>query len=110
MSTLALGGEWPHADRSPAPPRARVERADAQLQMPGGDAAEVEQVVEQLRLQPRVALDGLERRALALAVQRPRAQNLHPAEDGVERHPQLARRLGQERRPILFVAHQRRTT
>src|SRR6185369_6935541 len=47
------------------------------------------------------ALDGLERLPPLLLVTVGSAQYLHPAEDGVERHAQLARRLGQEHRPII---------
>ena len=74
-----------------------VDGAHAQLELPGADARQVQEIVEQLRLQARVTLDGLERRPPLLLVTVGSAQYLHPAQDGVQRHAQLAGRLGQQR-------------
>ena len=68
----------------------------------GDDPVHVEQVLDQLRLRARVALDRLEARGAVSASSASRAQqDLGPAEDRVERRAQLVR----ERREEL-VLHQ----
>ena len=62
----------------------------------GDDAAHVEQVLDELRLGARVALDRVEALLQVLGVARPGRQQLRPAEDGVERRAQLVRQGGQK--------------
>src|SRR3954466_11027771 len=66
-------------------------------QLPGDDAGDVEDVLDELRLGAGIALDGLER-AIELLASRRRAgaQDPRPAEDGVEGRPQLVGDGGEE--------------
>ena len=67
------------------------------LELAGDDARDVEDVLDQLRLQLRVAaddVDGLADRVRAR--DRAAEQHLHPAEDRVQRRAQLVRERGQE--------------
>ena len=84
--------------------RAQVDRRRLHPELAGHDARDVEQVVDQLRLQARVALDHLERvRHLSrrhLLV----AQHRGPAQDRRERRAQLVRERRQELVLELVVA------
>ena len=59
-------------------------------------ARDVEDVVDQLCLQSRVAADGVDRLAGSRRRQVAALQQLHPADDGTERRAQLVRQRGQE--------------
>ena len=83
--------------------RERMQRLQVEPELARVDAAHVEQVVDELRLDPRVALDGLEAGQHLLGAAGGDAQHLGPAEDGVERRAQLVRQRGQE--VVLGVAH-----
>ena len=76
---------------------AQVDATHLHAQLAGDDPRDVEDVVHQLRLDARVAFDGLQRPPqLLLALQRAGAEHAGPAEDGVERRPQLVRDGGEE--------------
>ena len=93
---------------SPPPPAARPRarprrRRRAQIgfelepQLAGDDARDVEDVLDELGLRPRVALDGLERPAERRRLRPRRSRSMpRPAEDGVERRAQLVRDGGEE--------------
>ena len=69
---------------------ARSTGSTVEPQLAGHDAADVQQILDELGLGARVALDGLERAlAPSPAAGAPRAQHLHPAQDGRERRAQL---------------------
>ena len=70
--------------------------AGLELQLAGDDARDVEHVLDQARLGPRVPLEARERALDDLRVPRRHAQNLQPAEDGVERRAQLVRERREE--------------
>ena len=76
---------------------AEVDRRGSEPELAGDDARDVEQVLDELGLRPRVALDGLERaRRSARGVELAAAEQLRPAEHGVERRAQLVRDGRQE--------------
>jgi hypothetical protein len=78
-----LGGRGHHGPH--------VERRHVELELAGDDARDVEQLVDELPLQPRVALDHVER-LLALAGADPAgAQHAGPPEDRRQRRAQLVR-------------------
>ena len=62
----------------------------------GDDAAHVQQVVDELRLRAGVALDGVDALAEVLGRELVQAQELRPAEDGIERGAQLVRQRGEK--------------
>ena len=65
--------------------------------MPLTDARDVEQVLDELRLRLRVALDGLEAARRACSASSPsRAQHRGPSEDRVERRAELVRERREE--------------
>src|SRR4030095_334958 len=70
--------------------------ADIQPQRARGDAAHVEEVLDELRLDTRVALDDLEPALEVDGAHARHAQDLRPPENRVERRPQLVRQGGQE--------------
>ena len=78
-------------------------RLDVEAHLAGGDAAHVEQVFDELRLHARVALDRLEPLLQIRSSLRAAPQDLRPAEDRVERRPQLVRQRGEEL--VLHLAH-----
>ena len=75
---------------------AEIHLADVEQQLAGGDARDVEQVLDQLRLGVRVAIDALERVLASLRRQLAAPQQVHPADDGVERRAELVRERGEE--------------
>ena len=76
--------------------RLQINGRDLELQRAAAGLARVQQRLDEPRLRGRVALDGLDRAGLLLVAQRAGPQQLHPAEDGVERRAQLVRHRGQE--------------
>ena len=86
-----------------------VERPVIEPQLAADDARDFEEVLDQPGLHLRVALDLLERAIDRRRRHRVGAQQLGPAEDGVERRAQLVRQRGQELvlQPVrLALAHQ----
>ena len=92
------------AHRDPARVGGRLDRVDRRLDdrrevdgcissrtRAADDARHVEQIVDELRLHARVAVDDVERLGLAGRVERAQLEHRHPAEDGVERRAQLVR-------------------
>ena len=71
-------------------------RAQLETQLAGHDARDVEDVGDQLFLDVRVALDGLERARHRGAVQLAHAQQPRPPEHGIERRAQLVGERGEE--------------
>ena len=78
----------------------KVQPLDVEAEVAGDDAGDVEQVVDELGLGLRIPLDGREPLLQVLGVDLAGAEDLGPAEDGVERRAQLVRERGQE-----FVLH-----
>ena len=60
------------------------------------DPGDVEQVLDELGLDLGVAVDGVEALLDVLVVELARAEQSRPADDGVERRPQLVRERGEE--------------
>ena len=79
--------------------RRQVRRAQLEPQLAGDDPRHVEDVGDQLLLQPRVALDRFERARGALGVQFADAQEARPSEHGVQRRTELVR----QRREKIFL-------
>ncbi len=75
---------------------AQLDRLEVEPELAGDDARDVEQVVDQLRLERALRSIVSSARAPAAAIELAGAQHLHPAEDGVERGPQLVGEGGQE--------------
>ena len=73
-----------------------VDRPDVQAQHAGDDAGDIEEVVDDLGLSPRIALDRLQRIADGRRVKRPRSQHAGPSDDRRQRCAQLVRDRGQE--------------
>src|SRR5204863_9806857 len=69
------------------------------------DARHVEELVDDLRLRPRAVVDRLTGAVAPPLVNRAAVQHIGPAEDGVERSPQLVRHDGEELilQPIRFL-------
>jgi hypothetical protein len=63
--------------------------ADLQPQLARGDAGDLEQVLDQARLRPGVALDAFQPAFARGAVRIRRSQHPRPAEHGVHRRAQL---------------------
>jgi hypothetical protein len=59
-------------------------------------ARDVEQILDELCLNARIPLDGLERPPMHGRLHRALAQHVRPAEHGVERRPELVRQGRQE--------------
>ena len=76
--------------------RRRIHGADLEEQLSGIDAARVEQVLDELRLHARVALDRLQTPHDVRFVLAADAKHLAPAEDRVERRAQLVRERREE--------------
>ena len=75
----------------------RVEPLPLELQLARRDARHVEQVGDQLGLDAGVALDGVDARDhVGVAAGDALLEQLRPADDGVERRPQLVRQRRQE--------------
>ena len=72
-----------------------------QVQPPGDDARDVEEVGNELRLQLCVAVDHLERAPRAAGIEHALHHHPRPADDSVERRAQLVRQRGEE---IVFGA------
>ena len=81
--------------------RRQLHRPQLETQLAGHDARDVEDVGDQLFLDVRVALDGLQRAGHRGAVQLAHAQQPRPAEHGIQRRAQLVGQRGEE---ILFRA------
>ena len=77
-----------------------VQPLDVEAEVARDDAGDVEQVFDELGLDLGVPLDGREPFLQVLGVDLAGAEDLGPAEDGVERRAQLVREGGQE-----FVLH-----
>ena len=73
-----------------------LHRLDAEVQRARHDAADIEQVLDQLGLRSRIALDRIERALLTVGGHGAGAKHLHPAENGVERGAQLVADGGDE--------------
>ncbi len=69
--------------------RAEVHVAHVQQQLARRDAGHVEQVLDQPRLCVRVAVDALERVVHLVGRELPAAEQVHPADDRVERRAEL---------------------
>src|SRR5205085_12306700 len=69
----------------------QVDVRGLEAQLARDDAAHVEQIVDELRLCVRVALDRLERMLGLVLAQLSAAQHADPTDDRVERRPQLVR-------------------
>jgi hypothetical protein len=67
-----------------------------EAQGPGGDARNVQQVLDQLRLRARVAFDRLQRADALFLGQLRGTQHVCPAEHGIQRCAQLVRDGGQK--------------
>ena len=65
-------------------------------QLAADDPRDVEDVLDQLRLQPRVPADHFDRLLRACGGEGAALQHRHPAQDRVQRRPQLVRERGQE--------------
>ena len=81
----------------------RLHRLHVEAHLAGGDAGHVEQVLDQLGLRARVALDHLHRPQQLLALHAAGGDDLRPAEDRAERRAQLVRQRGEEL--VLELAH-----
>ena len=75
---------------------ADVDGPELEAQLAGDDARDVQQVVDELGLQLRVAVDHLQRALGGGGVERPALQHAHPAEHCRERCAQLVRERGEE--------------
>src|SRR5262249_44050838 len=71
--------------------RGEVDGADLEPELAGHDARDVEEIVDELRLRLRVALDRLERAPRLLLVESPATQHARPREDRRERGAELVR-------------------
>ena len=71
--------------------RSQSKRPQVEAKLPRHDARYIEQVVDEIGLLPRVAFDDLERVGHPFACHPLRAQQIDPAEDDVQRRPQLVR-------------------
>ena len=78
----------------------KVDAFKPDLELARHDPRHVQQIVDELGLDLRVPLDRVERAVHDLGRQIALAQHVGPAQDGVERGPQLVRERGQE-----FVLH-----
>ncbi len=68
-----------------------VDRQHLEPHRAADDARHVEEILDELRLHARVAVDDLERLGLSGRVERAELEHRDPAEDGVERRAQLVR-------------------
>ena len=75
---------------------AHVEQLAIEVQLVAGDARDVEQVADQARLCFRVAADDREAVTRSVGADAALLQHPRPAEDRVERRPQLVRQRGEE--------------
>ena len=75
---------------------AQVHRLAAQLELAGDDARKLDEIFDDPRLRLRVALDARHGTFDRLGIHVGRADDLQPAEHGVERCPQLVRHRGKE--------------
>ena len=57
--------------------------AQVEAQLPGNDPGNIEEVLDQLRLQPGVAFDDLDRLPRCLRIEIPARQQTRPAQDGI---------------------------
>ena len=74
---------------------ARFDRADVQPQLTGIDPAQVQEVLDQLRLDPHALLDHVQAPLEFLRAPAP-PQHVRPAQDGAQRTAQIVRDDGQE--------------
>ena len=93
---------WPPADggEGGVDDVGEVEPLDVEAELAGDDAGDVEQVLDDLGLGPGIPLDGGEALLDVVGIDLAGAEDLGPAEDGVERGAQLVGERGQE-----FVLH-----
>src|SRR5262249_11262186 len=76
--------------------RGDVERARVERELSADDAGHVQQVVDELRLEARAALDRLQRPRLLDGIEAAVAEEAHPAEHSLEGGAQLVRQHAQE--------------
>jgi hypothetical protein len=95
LDALLFGSEPLRLDRGLGD-RAQVERLDREQQLAAHDPRNVEQVLDQLRLRARGAVDRLDRFLMVLLVERAREQEMRPADDRVHGRAQLVREIGEE--------------
>ncbi len=74
----------------------QIDRLGLHRQLARHDSRNIEEILDQLRLRPGVALDGLERPLPNRRGHRADAQHVGPSEHGVERRPQLVREARQK--------------
>src|SRR5690606_17504419 len=73
-----------------------VEGPRLDRELAGHDARDVEELLDEAHLLPRVALDRLEAAAQGLRVEGAREKELRPAQDRLERRSQLVREHGEK--------------
>ena len=76
--------------------RGHVDRSNLETQLARDDARDVQQILDEPRLERRIALDDVERTHLGRLVEATGAEKASPDEDRAERRPQLVRERGEE--------------
>src|SRR6185503_9175241 len=71
--------------------RAKIDRPDVESELAADDSRNVEQVVDDLSKHPCVALNRLQRAPGYVVVERSGSHQLSPAQDRIQRCPQLVR-------------------
>src|SRR5688572_28763337 len=79
-----------------------VEGCGFQLELAGNDSRYVQEIINQLKLDVRVALDNGERVAEPVSIEGSVVQDARPAEDRIQRRPQFVRQRG-EKQVLGFV-------
>jgi hypothetical protein len=92
----ALLGDWTHRLHHALGQGRQLDRGKLQRKLAGDDPRDVEQILDELHLDPRVALHGLQGALALLGRELAAAQEPHPSQHRVQRRAQLVRHGGDE--------------
>ena len=92
----ALDGRLLHGLEGAVDGREQIERLDVDGELPGDDARDVEEVLDEARLRVRAALDDLHRAILQRPVVGLAADQLRPTQDRAQRRSQIVRDGGEK--------------